>query len=805
MATARQTIPADVPQAVPPEASETKGATAGGGAETAEETEVASQNQVAAQAAPAVQIASVARPAEKARPVGPSVNERFEGLLRHVQANRPNEDVSLIRKAWEFCVKHHEGQMRASGEPYIIHPLEVAEVLAEMKLDSTAIAAALLHDAVEDTPATSEEIAAGFGDQVAHIVEGVTKIDKIQFANREDRQAENVRKMLLAMVSDVRVVLIKLADRLHNMRTLEHLKPDRQEAIARETLDIYAPLAHRLGMGKVRGELEDLAFRYTDPVSYERAAAAVEARRVEGEQFLRNVEDTLVEQLRENGIEARVEWRIKRLYSIFQKIERTKITFDQVYDLLAIRVITQDVASCYAVFGLIHTLWRPVPGRIKDFIAIPRANRYQSLHTTVMGDGGHQFEVQIRTEEMHRIAEEGIAAHWKYKAGEGTVTARDEERLNWIRQLVEWQKEMTDPNEFLSSLKMDLYPDEVYTFTPKGKVVVVPAGGTPIDFAYTIHTEVGHTCVGAKVNGRMVPLRTKLRTGDIVEIVTQKDHKPSRDWLTFVKSPRARNKIKHWLNEDQRRRAVEIGRKLLEKEARRFKVPMAQIGDQDLGRIAGEYGVATAADLLATLGQGKHTAHQILNKLAPGYATQGEPEGAPEGKPGGDAAMSDAVRKLHLTGSDSLQVEGQNDLLVYRARCCNPIRGEEIVGYVTRGKGVAVHARSCPNVQNLLYESDRRINVEWARVGDQTPGATQRYPVKITVFCDDRTGMLKELTAVISDENTNIRSVDIKRDDEGEAMIEFVVEAEDVRHLNRMVLGLRRVNGVRAVQRTQKV
>ncbi len=736
------------------------------------------------------------------------INQRFEALLRRVQANRPSEDVSLIRKAWDFCVQHHKGQIRASGEPYIIHPLEVAEVLAEMKMDSTAIAAGLLHDAVEDTPATSEEIEAGFGDQVAHIVEGVTKIDKIQFANREDRQAENVRKMLLAMVTDVRVVLIKLADRLHNMRTLEHLQPDRQEAIARETLDIYAPLAHRLGMGKVRGELEDLAFRYTDPVSFEQVAAAVEARRIEGEQFLRSVEDTLVEQLRENNIEAHVEWRIKRYYSIFQKLQRSKITFDQVYDLLAVRVVTQDVASCYAVFGLIHTLWRPVPGRIKDFIAIPRANRYQSLHTTVIGEGGHQFEVQIRTEEMHRIAEEGIAAHWKYKAGDGAVTARDEERLNWIRQLVEWQKEMTDPNEFLSSLKMDLYPDEVYTFTPKGKVVVVPSDGTPVDFAYTIHTEVGHTCVGAKVNGRMVPLRTKLRTGDIVEIVTQKDHKPSRDWLTFVKSPRARNKIKHWLNEDQRRRAVEIGRKLLEREARRFKVPMNQIDDQDLGRIAGEYGVATAADLLATLGSGKHTAHQILNKLAPGYANPAEADqqGTEPKAPGTvESAMSDAVRKLHLTGSDSLQVEGQNDLLVYRARCCNPIRGEEIVGYVTRGKGVAVHARSCPNVQNLLYESDRRIAVEWSRVGDDSTGRPQRYPVKITVFCDDRTGMLKELTAVISDDNTNIRGVDIHHDENGEAVIEFVVEAEDLRHLNRMVLGIRRVSGVRTVQRTQKL
>jgi len=745
-------------------------------------------------------------PAQDVSAFQKSIDARIEALLKLVHANRPSEDIALIRKAWEFCVKHHQGQMRASGEPYIIHPLEVAEVLAEMKLDATAIAAGLLHDSVEDTPATNEEIEAKFGDQVAHIVEGVTKIDKIQFANREDRQAENVRKMLLAMVSDVRVVLIKLADRLHNMRTLEHLKPDRQEAIARETQDIYAPLAHRLGMGKVRGELEDLAFRYTDPVSYEQVSAAVEARRIEGEQFLHTVEDTLVDQLRENNIEARVEWRIKRLYSIFQKIERSKVSFDQVYDLLAIRVITQDVAACYSVFGLIHTLWRPVPGRIKDFIAIPRANRYQSLHTTVIGEGGHQFEVQIRTEEMHRIAEEGIAAHWKYKSAGSVVTARDEERLNWIRQLVEWQKEMTDPNEFLSSLKMDLYPDEVYTFTPKGKVVVVPADGTPVDFAYTIHTEVGHTCVGAKVNSRMVPLRTKLRTGDIVEIVTQKDHKPSRDWLTFVKSPRARNKIKHWLNEDQRRRAVEIGRKLLEREARKFKVPMSQICDQDLSRIANEYGVATAADLLATLGQGKHSAHNVLNKLAPGYSAQADAEAATEPKPGTvESAMSDAVRKLHLTGSDSLQVEGQNDLLVYRARCCNPIRGEEITGYVTRGKGVAVHARSCPNVQNLLYESDRRIAVEWSRVGDQSSNRPQRYPVKITVLCDDRTGMLKELTAVISDDNTNIRGVEAREGVDGEAVVEFVVEAEDVRHLNKMVLGIRRVAGVRAVPRTQKL
>jgi len=735
-----------------------------------------------------------------------SLAPRFEALLAQVRANRSGDDTALIRKAWEFCVRHHQGQMRASGEPYIIHPLEVAEVLAELKMDATAISAGLLHDAVEDTPATSEDVEKQFGTQVAHIVEGVTKIDKIEFANREDRQAENVRKMLLAMVSDVRVVLIKLADRLHNMRTLEHLRPERQEAIARETLDIYAPLAHRLGMGKVRGELEDLAFRYTDPVSYEMVAKAVESRRAEGEQFLHSVEDLLTEQLRENNIPARVEWRIKRYYSIFQKQQRAKISFDQVYDLLAIRIITQDLAACYAVFGLIHTLWRPVPGRIKDFIAIPRANRYQSLHTTVIGEGGHQFEVQIRTEEMHRIAEEGIAAHWKYKAGNAAITPRDEERLNWIRQLVEWQKEMTDPNEFLSSLKMDLYPDEVYTFTPKGKVVVVPADGTPVDFAYTVHTEVGHTCVGAKVNGRMVPLRTKLHTGDIVEIVTQKDHRPSRDWLTFVKSPRARNKIKHWLNEDQRVRSIEIGRKLLDREARRFKVPLNQWGDQDLARIAADYGVGTSTDLLALLGQGKHSATQVLHKLVPGFVhpLQGESE-EPRPSSNTEAAMSEAVRKLHLTGSDSLQVEGQNDLLVYRARCCNPIRGEEIVGYVTRGKGVAVHARSCPNLQNLMYESDRRIAVQWGGATPDAPGHPQRYPVKISVFCDDRSGILKEMTAIISDDNTNIRAVDTRTTENGEAVCEFVVEALDVHHLNRMVLALRRVPGVRDVQRTQKI
>ena len=732
------------------------------------------------------QSASV-QPASPPAPHDPFAPQ-FKKLIATVRANRPNDDTEIIRKAWEFCLEHHKGQKRASGEPFVLHPLEVAIVLAEMKLDSTAIAAGLLHDAVEDTPVTTAEISAKFGEQVAHIVEGVTKIDKIQFANKEDRQAENVRKMLLAMVSDVRVVLIKLADRLHNMRTLEHLPPEKQLGIARETLDIYAPLAHRLGMGKVRGELEDLAFRYVDPYAYQQVQDAVEARRSEGEQFLTGVEALLQEKLRENNIKARMEWRIKRLYSIQQKLIKSRINVDQVYDLLALRVITNSVQDCYAVFGLIHSIWRPVPGRIKDFIAMPRPNLYQSLHTTVMGEGGHQFEVQIRTEEMHRIAEEGIA--------------RDEQRLAWVRQLVEWQREMSDPNEFLSTLKIDLYPEEVYTFTPKGKVVVLPKDATPLDFAYSIHTEVGHSCVGAKVNGRMVPLRSRLRNGDIVEVVTQNGHTPSRDWLTFVKSSRARNKIKHWLNEHQRERAIEIGKKLLEREARKYKVSLSKFEESDYERVAKDYSMATPNDLLASVGFGKYSARQVLNRLAPGSTSQQAPETEPAVSTTG---VSDTLRRVSRASADSLQVEGQNELLVYRARCCNPIRGEEIIGYVTRGKGVAVHARSCPNVQNLLYESDRRISVEWARTADEVQGRKTTYPVRLTVYCDDRAGMLKEMTAVISDDNTNIRSVDSKPGPNNDATVEFVVEAEDVRHLDRLVQGLKRVPGVRDVQRSQKL
>src|ERR1700761_390185 len=645
---------------------------------------------------------------------------RFRDLLRKVRSYRPSDDLTSIKKAYEFLQEHHKGQARESGEPYLAHPLQVATILAEMQLDTTAITAGLLHDAVEDTSVTIDEIQTEFGEQVAHIVEGVTKISKIDFASSEEAQAENVRKMVLAMMDDIRVVLIKLADRLHNMRTLKFLSAARQQKIARETLDIYAPIAHRLGMGKIRGELEDLAFQYVDPISYNQVKDAVESRRKEGEAFLAEVQGIIEQKLRENKINARVEARIKRFYSIWQKLQRQRISVDQIYDMFALRIITQSETDCYAVLGIIHNQWRPVPGRIKDFIAIPRNNFYKSLHTTVISEKGHPFEVQIRTEEMHKMAEEGIAAHWKYK--DGPVSARDEQRLAWLRQVVEWQRDIKNSGEFLATLKIDLYPEEVYTFTPKGKIVVLARDATPVDFAYTVHTEVGNTCVGAKVNGRIVALRYKLRSGDIVEILTQPGHHPSRDWLQFTKSSRSRQTIKHWLNVHQRERALEIGRKLIEKEARKYRISMKSLSDAELLRVSNEHGLGKPDDLLAAIGYGKYSARAILARLVPPEEAKSfsghQPQGPEEGDGGG---FTSVVRRVFGGDSSAIKVKGHDDLLVYRARCCNPIRGEEIIGYITRGKGVAVHSKSCTNVLNLMFEQERRIDVEWGKDGGATP------------------------------------------------------------------------------------
>ncbi|MGA3210121.1 MAG: bifunctional (p)ppGpp synthetase/guanosine-3',5'-bis(diphosphate) 3'-pyrophosphohydrolase [Terriglobales bacterium] len=715
-----------------------------------------------------------------------------------VRENRPHDDLAVVEKAFQFAMRQHEGQQRASGEPYLIHLLESARIVAGMKLDPLAVAAALLHDTVEDTGTTSDEISLEFGEQVAHIVDGVTKISKIDFASREERQAESVRKMILAMVDDIRVVMIKLADRLHNMRTLEYLTPEQQEKIARETREIYAPIAHRLGMGKIRIELEDLAFRYLEPATYEQLKTQVERRRKAGEHyFLTKIELVIREKLKAAGLEAKVESRVKRLWSIQRKLLRQQISVDQIYDLFALRIITKTKSDCYAVLGIIHSLWKPVPGRFKDHIAVPRPNLYQSLHTTVVSENGTSFEVQIRTEEMHKMAEEGIAAHWKYK--DGPVSAWEEDRLGWLRQMVEWQREVTDPSEFLDTLKGGLSPEEVYTFTPKGKVVVLPREATPIDFAYAVHTEVGHTCVGAKVNGRMVPLRHTLHSGDIVEILTQQGHQPSRDWLGVVQSSRARQKIKHWLNIHQRERAIEIGRKLIDKEARKYRISLKEIKEADFQRAASDYGCARTDDLIAGIGYGKFSARQLLGRLAP--VNTDEPAGVEaEAESHG---FTSVMRRVFGAGqANVLQVKGHNDLLVYRARCCNPIRGEEIVGYVTRGKGVAVHAKNCSNLANLANESERRIAVEWAHQGKD--GAEQGFPVKLTLFCDDVPGMLKQITTVISDEKINIRNIEAHSEN-SQANIDVVMDVEHLKRLEHLVHGLKKIHGVRDVQRVQKI
>jgi guanosine-3',5'-bis(diphosphate) 3'-pyrophosphohydrolase len=709
----------------------------------------------------------------------------FEQLLATVREARPKDDLAPIEKAWEFASRYHAGQKRASGEPYLSHPLAVAQILADMRMDVVAIQTGLLHDIVEDTSVTTADIQKHFGDEVARCVDGVTKLSKINFNSAEDRQAESYRKMLLAMVNDIRVIIVKLADRLHNMRTLGFLSQERKERIARETLEIYAPIAHRLGMGKVRGELEDLAFQHLDPEAWADISKTIETQRTANEEYLERMRRTVESELRRQGVPARVEARVKRAYSVYQKLKKQKISLDQVYDLLALRIITDSVKNCYGALGVIHNEWRPVPGRIKDFIAIPRPNLYQSLHTSVVGPEGRHFEIQIRTEEMHRIAEEGIAAHWKYKEGRRGV--QDDQRVAWLRQLVEWQQEMRDPGEFMSTLKVDLYPEEVYCFTPKGRVIVLPSGATPIDFAYAVHSEVGTTCVGARINNRIVPLRYTLQNGDVVDILTQAGHLPSKDWLAIVKTSRARNKVKHIINANERERAIEIGQKMLEKEARRLGVQLSRIQKTDLERVAAEYGMGKLEDLYASLGYGKFSARQMLQKFAPDQL-----EEVPAAPP------PDPQSTIREDEDTVITVHGVDDLMVYRAKCCNPIKGENIVGYVTRGKGIAVHSKACTNVQNLMYDAERKIEVEWAR------NATDSFPVRIVVRTDDRPGLLHQLTSILSDEKTNVRSLEAKTDvssSNSDAMIEMTVDVRDKKQLEKLCSSMRRISGVRDVER----
>ena len=727
----------------------------------------------------------------------PAVEELYRSLADKVLALRPNEDIASLERAYLFAAEFHKQQKRKSGEPYITHPLEIAHLLTDMQMDLVCIQTGLLHDVVEDTAAKLEEIQEQFGAEVAHCVDGVTKLSKISLANREDRQSESLRKMLLAMTSDIRVIIVKLADRLHNMQTITSLPRDRQLAIAQETIDIYAPIAHRLGMGKIRGTLEDLAFKTLEPDSWGGLMREIESQRQENEEWLRQIQGTIEQKLARENIPARVEGRVKRAYSVYVKLKRQKIALDQVYDLLAVRIITDSVKNCYAALGVLHNEWHPIPGRIKDFIAIPRPNLYQSLHTSVIGPGGTAFEVQIRTDEMHRIAEEGIAAHWKYKEGR-RGPGEDEQRIAWLRQLVEWQREVRDPGDFMSTLKVDLYPEEVYTFTPRGRVIILPRGATPIDFAYSIHSDVGNTCIGARVNSAIKPLKYALRNGDVVEILTQAGHQPSKDWLAIARTPRARNKIKHVINATERAKAVEIGQKSLEKEARRMAVNLGRISRDDLEVVASDYGLSKVEDLYAALGYGKFSARQILQKVAPevdGAAEAAhpvhEPEAAPRMRPA--SPMGDGDLTVHVKGVD--------DVMVYRAKCCNPLRGEGIVGYITRGKGVAVHSGQCSNVQNLLYEAERKIDVEWARSG------TEPLPVKIVIFTDDRPGILKQITSILFNESSNIRSLEARGDHsrtDDSAIVDVTIEVRDKKHLEKVLTAFRRIPGVRDIERIQQ-
>ncbi len=741
----------------------------------------------------AVLPASVAVP-----PVGAPEPGEVECLYQELEARilelRPHENLAPLRKAFQFASERHRNQKRVSGEPFMIHPVLVTRQLAEMNMDTVCLQTGLLHDVVEDTIATIAEVKREFGEDVARCVDGVTKLSKLNLANREERQAESVRKMLLAMVNDIRVVLVKLADRLHNMRTLGSLPREKQERIATETMEIYAPIAHRLGMGKIRGELEDLAFHYLEPEAAASLLKDFESQHDANEGFLKEIKHTVELLLAREGIPARVDGRLKRAYSVFQKLKRQKITLDQVYDLLAVRIITDSVKNCYAALGVIHNEWHPIPGRIKDFIAIPRPNLYQSLHTSVMGPGGRHFEVQIRTDEMHRVAEEGIAAHWKYKEGR-RGPADDDQRMAWLRQLVEWQREMHDPTEFMSTLKVDLYPEEVYTFTPKGRVIILPRDATPIDFAYAIHSDVGNTCTGAKVNGRIVQLKYGLRNGDVVEILTQAGHLPSKDWLALVKTPRARNKIKHVINTTERAKAIEIGEKYLEREARRLGVAMSRISKAQIESVAAEYGCGKIEDLHAALGYGKYSPRQVLQKLAPDQVGPEVPEATPA--PAYTPDHSTAPTDPDLV----IRVKGMDELLVYRAKCCNPIRGEAIVGYVTRGKGVAVHSRNCSNVQNLMYEVERKIDVEWARAAKET------FQVKLLIHTEDRPGMLSQLTTALFSEQTDIRSLEARSDDERAAdgaIMDVTVEVKDKKQLERVVSAIRRIPGVRDIERVNQ-
>ncbi len=709
-------------------------------------------------------------------------------LVERVRAYTPTAPVDVIQRAYEFSASVHKGQRRASGEPYLTHPLQVAGIIADLRLDVPSVATGLLHDTVEDTLATLAQIEQHFGTEIAGLVDGVTKIGQINFTSREEKQAENFRKMLLAMARDIRVILIKLADRTHNMRTLGHLAPERQVDIAQETLDIYAPLAHRLGIYWIKSDLEDNALRFLHPEVYYQLKRSVAKRKAEREKYIKEILSALLKKLAESEIEAEVTGRPKHFYSIYQKMQAQNLLYDQIYDLVAFRVVVDTVGECYEALGVVHANWKPVPGRFKDYIALPKANGYQSLHTTLIGPYGERMEIQIRTRDMHRVAEYGVAAHWRYKKP-GSAEGGDGQRFAWLRQMLEWQQQLQDPQEFLRSVKEDLFTEEVFAFTPQGDLLAFPLGSTVIDFAYRIHSEVGHHCAGARVNGKIVPLRYQLQSGDTVEIVTTGNQQPSKDWLKLVKTPRAKARIRAWVKAQQSSRSVAVGREILERDLGRHQLNLAKLrSDGTLRRVAEELGQKDEDTLLAGVGYGKVTAQQVLGKIL-------SPEELERRREKGEGRLQRLLRMVSRQTKSGVQVSGVEDMLVRFGKCCSPLPGERITGFITRGRGVTVHALDCPKV--LESDPQRRIDVQWED-GKGTP-----RPVRVEVTCIDQPGLLAAMSKTISSAGINITRAQVHAlgDRKAQNVFELMVASAD--ELNRVMRSLGRVRGVMKVARVR--
>lgn len=715
----------------------------------------------------------------------------FALLEKKILSYNPSADLSLIRRAYEFAKNAHSGQHRVSGELFIFHPLEVAIILADLELDIATIAAGLLHDVVEDTQYTVEDIEKNFGPEIALLVDGVTKLGKLEYRTKEEQQAENLRKMFLAMAKDIRIILIKLADRLHNMRTLKYLPKEKQKEKAVETVEIFAPLAHRLGISKIKWELEDLAFRYLEPEHYYELVDKVAKKRKEREEHINKMIAILREKLSAAGISAEIQGRPKHFYSIFKKMKEQNKSFDQIYDLTAVRVIVESIRDCYAALGVVHTLWKPIPGRFKDYIAMPKPNMYQSLHTTVIDSLGDPLEIQIRTYEMHKTAEYGIAAHWRYK--EGDKGDRDfDKKLSWLREILDWQRELRDAREFMESLKIDLFSDEVYVFTPKGDVIDLPMGSCPIDFAYRIHTDVGNRCVGAKVNGKMVPLDYKLVNGDIIEIVTSAhSNGPSRDWLNIVKSTQAKNKIRQWFKKERREENIARGKEMLEKEAKRQGYDIFQLLKYDfMPNLLKKMSLSNLDDLYAAIGYGGMTSNQVLQKILDEYRKNVKTE---KTELTVDKTETKARGKKKV--DQGIKVDGMDNLLIKFSRCCNPVPGDKIVGYITRGRGVSIHRTDCPNVISNLYDRERLIEVKWEGFQETS------YPVEIEASAYDRPGVLSDIINIIGDMKTTIDAVNARASKNGVAVIDLVLEINDKQHLETVMQKLRKVHGIYDVRR----